>query len=117
MKAGSCGTDLFMKRWILLMKSDEVKTLTQNYLAFYPTAPIRLNFPDSILPGPLFSSILALLDTPVGPYSLLLRRLLIFHRLKEIRPLPIRTDRTAQPLGLYRKVPPSHEREGWGKIQ
>jgi hypothetical protein len=42
-------TDLFMKRWILLMKSDEVKTLTQNYLAFYPTAHIRLNFPDSIL--------------------------------------------------------------------
>ena len=79
-------TDLFMKRSILLMKSDEVKTLTQNNLAFYPTAPIRLNFPDSILHSPLFF-ILALLDTPVGPHSLLLSTLLIFHRLKEIRPL------------------------------
>ena len=35
--AGSagCGLALHMKRWILLMKSGEVNTLKQNYLAFY----------------------------------------------------------------------------------
>jgi hypothetical protein len=77
--------DLFMKRSILLMKSGEVKTLTQNYLAFYPTPPTRLSFPGSILPGSLFS-IFAFLDTTAGTSSLPLSTSLIFHRLKKIRP-------------------------------
>ena len=55
---------------ILLMKSGEVKTQKQNYLAFSPTPPIRRNFPDAILPGPLFF-ILAFLDMHVArPSSL-----------------------------------------------
>jgi hypothetical protein len=55
-------TDLFMNRWILLMKSGEVKTLKQNYLVFYTTPPIRLNFPGATPPGPLFF-IFSFLDT------------------------------------------------------
>jgi len=47
---------------ILLMKSGEVKTQKQNYLASSPTPPIRRNFPGAVLPGPFFS-IFAFLDT------------------------------------------------------
>ena len=43
-----------MKRWILLMKYDEVKTQKQNYLVFFPKLLFRRNFPEAILPSPLF---------------------------------------------------------------
>jgi hypothetical protein len=47
-------TALFRKRWILLMKSGDVKTQNQNYLVFLSDTPIRRNFPDAILLSFLF---------------------------------------------------------------
>jgi len=109
-------TILFRKRSILLMKSGEVKTKKQNYLAFSPTLPIRRNFPDAILPGPLFF-ILAFLDI------MLLDQVHFPEHLTNISwaygdtSFPIRTDRIVQPLGLNQKTPPSHGLVGWGEIQ
>jgi hypothetical protein len=66
MNKDECGaamdTDLFMKRWILLMKSGEVKTLKQNYLVFLFDPPIRLNVPGTTPPGPLYF-LFSFLDT------------------------------------------------------
>jgi len=45
MKVVSWGHSLFRNRWILLMKSGDVKTQKQNYLGFFLHAPIRQNFP------------------------------------------------------------------------
>jgi hypothetical protein len=46
MKVVSRGHSLFRNRWILLMKSGDVKTKKQNYLVFSPTPSIiRLNLP------------------------------------------------------------------------
>ncbi len=47
-------TDLFMKRWILLMKYCEVKTKKQGYLVFLETHLIRRNFADIADPGSFF---------------------------------------------------------------
>jgi hypothetical protein len=63
MKVVSWGHSLFMNRWILLMKSGDVKTKKQNFLVFLSDTIHPPEFTSSILPGPLFLISAALANT------------------------------------------------------
>jgi hypothetical protein len=90
MNKDECGaamdTDLFMKRWILLMKSGEVKTLKQNYLVFLfdPADPPECSWHHPSR-SPLFYIFLSRYPT-TRPSSRPLSTSLTFHRLMEMRP-------------------------------
>ncbi len=108
--------DLFMKRWILLMKYDEVKTQKQNYLVFLRNGLSAEIFLVSSRQDPLFFT----LTCPMPDSS---AQLIFSEHLTEISRaygdtyFPTRTDHICQPLGLNLKIPPSHGPESWEGIQ
>ena len=124
MEVVSRGHSLFRKHPILLMKSGEVKTQKQNYLAFFSDTaypPGIFLAPSCQIPSLLSFIIFNCLSryhiVVAIPTSLPLSTTQTFHGLMEIRPfLSISTDRIVRPLGLNQKIPPSHALGGWEKL-
>ena len=123
MEVVSWGRSLFTKHSILLMKSGEVKTKKQNYLAFFLRH--RLSTGSFLAPScqaPSLLYLIAFLDIFIivivvaRPTSLALAPQNISWVYGNTC-FPIRTDHIVRPLDLNQKIPPSRGLGGWGKLQ